>query len=124
MIDISPKSCYNYCVKRSCINNSPTAPLKTVARFNYFLKNNRRLAKEDGYFFAFFFRFFLLLCLEERVFIIVSASFTHASIKPMKANKTGAIANKMPIISTSCKRLLLSSDFDSTFIMHHLTFKR
>jgi hypothetical protein len=24
----------------------------------------------------------------------------------------------MPIISTSCKRLLLSSDFDSTFIMH------
>jgi hypothetical protein len=30
----------------------------------------------------------------------------------------------MPIISTSCKRLLLSSDFDSTFIMHHLTFEK
>ena len=121
-VDISLKSCYNYYVKRSCANNSPTAPFKTAA--DQLVKNNRNPAKVDGYFFALFFRFFLLLRLEERVFIIVSASFTHASIKPMKANKTGAIANKMPIISTSCKRLLLSSDFDSTFIMHHLTFKK
>lgn len=30
-VDISLKSCYTNYVKRSCANNSPTAPFKTVA---------------------------------------------------------------------------------------------
>jgi len=52
-VDISLKSCYNYYVKRSCANNSPTAPFKTAA--DQLVKNNRNPAKVDGYFFLSFF---------------------------------------------------------------------